>query len=442
MTHTSEISPLDILIVEDNRTQAEYLRHILEKNGHHVISAGNGNEALERVKESTPDIILTDIMMPDMDGYELCHTIKQNKETSSIPVVLITHLYSPEDVIKGLEVGADNFIIKPYEPEYIFSRINSIMQSKNHPDVDSNILPLDVVFSSEVHTISSSRTQILNILLSTYETAVKKNSELQVAHERLHYVNAQLQKAVEDLQHTNETLHLKNLERGRLEVSLSIAIEKLDLLSEITSQILHSQVERASGLLETVVKDKDVSSSSSWSSISDAYSTIRTCVIALRHTRTYQRNGVNPKVWQNVRQMVSKAMKQASAGKVRCENLIPEDVELLADSCIGRVISGIISSSLSRPQKPTVIRFSLQVQQNGYSVIFEDDGEGIPDELKEKIFLREQALQEWPDLYLSKEVLGLSGITVKETGAYKKGGRYEFFCPEGSVRFSGNLLNT
>jgi DNA-binding response OmpR family regulator len=148
-----------ILIVEDNRTQAEYLRHILEKKGHQVMVSTNGIEALEMIEAEKPDLILTDVMMPDMDGYKLCETIKNHKRYHDIPVILVTHLYSPVDVIRGLEAGADNFIIKPYDPESIFSRIAGIKQAAACPSEEQN-QPLDVVFSSEVHTISSSRIQI------------------------------------------------------------------------------------------------------------------------------------------------------------------------------------------------------------------------------------------------------------------------------------------
>ncbi|MDD1723595.1 MAG: response regulator, partial [Methanospirillum sp.] len=183
---------MKILVVEDNLTQAKYLAHLLEGRNHQVAIASNGNEALVQIDTFGPDIVLTDVMMPDMDGYTLCKRIKEDGKTSQIPVIIVTHLYSPVDVIKGLEAGADNFIIKPYDPENIFSRILSITQVRDHPERLEMNDPLNVVFSNEVHTVSSSRMQILNILLSTYDTAVKNNCELQVAHERLHYMNAQL----------------------------------------------------------------------------------------------------------------------------------------------------------------------------------------------------------------------------------------------------------
>src|SRR5512136_355959 len=118
---------MKILVVEDSRTQAESLRYILEKKGYTVTLATNGSDALEQIRAGRPDLVLTDIVMPEMDGYELCHRIKTEGALSSLPVIMVTQLFDPVDVVKGLESGADNFIIKPYEPQDIDSRIQNVM---------------------------------------------------------------------------------------------------------------------------------------------------------------------------------------------------------------------------------------------------------------------------------------------------------------------------
>ncbi|MCX8069836.1 MAG: response regulator, partial [Thermodesulfovibrionales bacterium] len=99
-----------ILIVEDSITQAECLRYLLEDNGFSVTVASNGIEALEQVKIKKPTIIITDVLMPEMNGFDFCRAIKDNQDTSDIPVILLTNLSDPDDVIRGLECGADNFI--------------------------------------------------------------------------------------------------------------------------------------------------------------------------------------------------------------------------------------------------------------------------------------------------------------------------------------------
>lgn len=425
---------LHILIVEDNRTQAEYLRHLLEKRGHQVTVSQNGFEALERIEEKRPDIILTDVMMPDMDGYTLCKTVKQHEKFHDIPVILVTHLYSPVDVIKGLEAGADNFIIKPYDPEYIFSRITGIMQAKNHPGTQEPVQPLDVVFSSEVHTIASSRMQILNILLSTYETAVKNNSELQVAHERLHYTNAQLQKLIEDLEQTNESLHLKNLERGRLETALAAAHEKIEILSEALKQIYQIRVQPADEILSVQASLPDVGEG-----ISTASSHLHAGMIALKNIRQYIRTGTMPRTWLGIRNSINNTIDQVRRQSIRYENLIPEDIEIYADPCFEHVLSDLIVALQDGEEKPTEMRFSFHVKENGYVIICENNDQGIAETDKEKIFTFHHGLLSHPSLCLIREMLALSGMDIAETGIQGHRTRFEIGCPESSVRFGSDI---
>lgn len=440
MPHTNpDATTLHILIVEDNRTQAEYLRHLLEKKGYRITVATNGFEALNMVQATNPDIILTDVMMPEMDGYSLCKKLKTDKNTSHIPIILVTHLYSPVDVIKGLEAGADNFIIKPYDPEYIFSRISSIILAKNHTKTEDNAKPLDVVFSSEVHTISSSKMQILNILLSTYETAVKNNSELQVAHERLHYTNAQLQKVVEDLQHTNESLHLKNQERERLESSLLSAQNKIDTVSDLAERIIKTQMGTAYTELKEAKKSSRNDAVREKNDTLEPSIRMEYCLKALQNTIYYLNCGVNPKKWQVVRELINAAIESVRQKQVRYENLIPEDIELYADPGIGIVIANIVSSCQNQVKTPDEIRFSFHLQENGYAIVLQDNGEGIPDRDKDVIFSLQEGQNIMPDLYLIREILSLNGFTIRETGQIGKGSRFEISCPDGSIRFSSNI---
>ncbi|PKL58537.1 MAG: hypothetical protein CVV34_01770, partial [Methanomicrobiales archaeon HGW-Methanomicrobiales-5] len=172
-----------ILIVEDSRTQAEYLRAIIEEEGYPIVLAKDGCEALKQIAADRPSLVLTDIIMPEMDGYELCSRIKQDEKCSDIPVILVTRLFNPEDVIKGLASGADNFIIKPFKPDDVRSRVRSILSQRQKPDPDEVCSQLEVTFANTTQVISASRFQILNILLSTYEAAVNNNRELEVAQE-------------------------------------------------------------------------------------------------------------------------------------------------------------------------------------------------------------------------------------------------------------------
>ncbi|MBF0472367.1 MAG: response regulator, partial [Nitrospirae bacterium] len=116
-----------ILIVEDILIEAEMLRHILALAGFDIIIAANGKEALELITSTKPSIIISDILMPIMDGYELCRRIKLDENTAHIPVILLTQLIEPHDIIKGLESKADSFISKPFEKEFLINKINTLI---------------------------------------------------------------------------------------------------------------------------------------------------------------------------------------------------------------------------------------------------------------------------------------------------------------------------
>ena len=105
---------VDILIVEDSPTQAQRLQHILQRQGYDVRHAANGRLALDAARQSKPALIISDVVMPEMDGYELCRQVKADATLSDTPVILVTTLSDPGDVIRGLECRADNFILKPY----------------------------------------------------------------------------------------------------------------------------------------------------------------------------------------------------------------------------------------------------------------------------------------------------------------------------------------
>ena len=107
MNTQSEQRQRTILIVEDNRTQAEYLRFIVAKTGHTVLVSPDGRSALSCISRKRPDLILTDIVMPELDGYSLCSAIKRDPSLADIPVVLVTTLFAPIDVIHHCRPAAD-----------------------------------------------------------------------------------------------------------------------------------------------------------------------------------------------------------------------------------------------------------------------------------------------------------------------------------------------
>ncbi len=114
-----------ILVVDDERRMVGFIRLNLEQDGFEVIEAYNGTEALERLRDSLPDLILLDVMMPDIDGFEVLRTIR---EVSQVPVIMLTAKGEEDDKIKGLELGADDYVTKPFSPRELVSRVRAVLR--------------------------------------------------------------------------------------------------------------------------------------------------------------------------------------------------------------------------------------------------------------------------------------------------------------------------
>jgi two-component system sensor histidine kinase/response regulator len=189
-----------VLIAEDSLTQAQRLRFILERHGYQVDAAANGLKALEMVRARRPTLIISDIVMPEMDGYQLCQQIKADPALKSLPVILVTTLSDPQDVIRGLECGADNFIIKPYDERYLLSRIQFVLLNYEIRQVDRAEMGVEIFFNGQRHFITADRLQILNLLLSTYEAAIERNHELTRTKDELRATNVSLEAANKELE--------------------------------------------------------------------------------------------------------------------------------------------------------------------------------------------------------------------------------------------------
>lgn len=123
-----------ILIVDDHPSAVEILTERLEHLGYETVSAGNGQEALEKVAAEAPDLILLDVMMPIMDGFTVCRILKGNEETRLIPIVIMTALDKVDERIQGIEAGADDFLTKPVNAQELVARIQTTLKLKHTVD--------------------------------------------------------------------------------------------------------------------------------------------------------------------------------------------------------------------------------------------------------------------------------------------------------------------
>jgi DNA-binding response OmpR family regulator len=137
----------DILIVEDSLTQAVRLEGFLKKNGYATRRAGNGQLALEAIRAAKPDLVLSDITMPVLDGFGLCAAVKADPNLRDIPIILLTNLASPEDIIHGLNAEADGYITKPYEDQFLLDRVAYYLKRAKTPSVREEAVRVPVEVS-------------------------------------------------------------------------------------------------------------------------------------------------------------------------------------------------------------------------------------------------------------------------------------------------------
>ena len=144
-----------VLVVDDVAANRALIAALLARDGHVVASASDGRAALETVLAEPPDLVLLDVMMPHLNGFEVCRTLKQNAATRLIPIVIVTSLNNSEDRIRGFEAGADDFVTKPFNAHELRARVRSLIRIKRYTDdldtAESVIVSLAMTIEARDH---------------------------------------------------------------------------------------------------------------------------------------------------------------------------------------------------------------------------------------------------------------------------------------------------
>lgn len=193
-----------ILIVEDSPPQALQIKLLLDGKGYQTQTAANGQEGLQLAKEMLPDLVISDIVMPLMNGFEFCRELKRDKTLRAVPVILLTTLSDMEDIVKGLNAGADYYVTKPFEGPFLLSKVASLLSDGDMGYSVDDIQDMEFVFAGKRHRIISNYRRILNLLLSTYENAVIQNRKLRTSHEAVEGLNQRLKVKLDELQASEE----------------------------------------------------------------------------------------------------------------------------------------------------------------------------------------------------------------------------------------------
>lgn len=226
---------LHILVAEDSPTQAQRLQHILEQRGYRVTVAANGHLALAAARRRRPTVVISDVVMPEMDGYELCRQLKNDADLSDVPIILVTTLSDPQDVIRGLECRADHFILKPYDENYLLGRVQFALLNREMHRSEQPGMGLEIFFNGEKHFITADRLQILNLLLSTYDAAMQRNKELSSTQDTLRQTNSELQLLTRDLE---DRVLRRTQELEQSNEALRASQQRFQILAESLPQLV------------------------------------------------------------------------------------------------------------------------------------------------------------------------------------------------------------
>jgi len=234
-------SALEILVAEDSTTQAEQLRHLLEQHGYRVTTVNDGRPALALLGQHHPALILSDINMPKMNGYELCQHIKEDERLRDIPVILLTSLSNAADVLEGLACGADSFITKPYSDSYLLERVERTLLETPAPRISGAALEIEIPIPGQNRVITADPRRMVSLLTSTYEAAIYRNTELVQTQDALRTLNEHLEDLVEQ---RTAVLLAEIAEREQAERQIRYLVGVLENVSDgIVSTDLNGRVQ-------------------------------------------------------------------------------------------------------------------------------------------------------------------------------------------------------
>lgn len=186
-----------ILIIEDEEDVLALLFYNLTKSGYEVLMSTSGEEGLELAQKESPDLVLLDLMLPKLSGIEICQKLKKNGDTRPIPIIMLTAKSEKADVLKGLESGADDYIIKPFDIEILLARVSAVLRRRPEVEASKNVTAHGVKINIGKNEASINGSPIrltraefllLNLLLSHPGWVYSRSQIIDSVHGRDHSV--------------------------------------------------------------------------------------------------------------------------------------------------------------------------------------------------------------------------------------------------------------
>jgi len=182
-----------ILLVEDERDLLELLKYNLDREGFEVFTAETGEDGLKEVRAHAPDLILLDLMLPSMDGLEVCRSLKGRSETAEIPVIMLTAKGEETDIVQGLELGADDYITKPFSPRILMARIKAVLRRSEAQDTERRVVEAggvkidldrhEVLADGQTVDLTATEFKLLTLLISRPARVFTRQQIIDTLHE-------------------------------------------------------------------------------------------------------------------------------------------------------------------------------------------------------------------------------------------------------------------
>lgn len=511
-----------ILIVDDIQANIYLLESILKGYGFSVIAARNGSEALDKARIEPPDLIITDILMPVMDGFELCRQWKADPLLEKIPFIFYTATYTdPRDEQFAMSLGAERFIVKPQKPDVLAGVVQEVLNQREKTGVISIHRPLgdemeilrqynevlfrkleskvvqlhaDIEERKRIEAKLSENEEFLDAIIENIPDMIfvkdardlrfvrfnragesllgftreemygkddrdffpKEQADFFIGKDRevlagknildipretirTRYKGTRIihTKKLPIFSRTGEPKYLLGIseditERIIAEEALARAVRKLNLLNAITFDEIQNAVFSLSGYLDLIKKDPTGDSLQRY--LEKQTAIMEAMRNSLDFARMYQDLGQKPPAWQNVMYSFLFALSHIDTPSFS-RSIDVEGLEIYADPLLEMVFLTLIHNVIQHARGATAISLYYRESEEGVTLFFEDNGEGIPDDSKERIFERGFEGKKRPGLFLSREILSITDITIHETGNYGLGARFQIAVPKGAYRF-------
>jgi len=461
---------IHVLYVDDEPDLLELGKRFLERAGDLVVdTAPSAHQALTMLESAPYDAIISDFQMPEMDGISFLKHIRA--QPNEIPFILFTGRGREEIVIEALNNGADFYVQKGGNPKPQFAELHhKILQSVKRRESEEKFRILVEKSLIGVYIIQDDRfihvnprfaeifgysqeeilrdLKVVDLVLPEDRNLVLENLEVRLSNKvkSLHYTFRGLRRDRQSMDvevaGTRALFHGQPIIVGTLvdvnghaptDSDLLRANRNLSILNNLTCHDIANRLTVLRGRLKVIRNQHD--DPVLLKQVAGVDEATRAIHRHLETARIYQNIGLNSLGWQNVTEIITKELELSAVPNLK-STLDIADLEILADPLLNRVFSNLIENTTRHGTHATEIHVSCQKSAGSLTLIFEDNGEGISMECKERIFEQGFGRNTGMGLYLSKEILSGTGITITETGRPGKGVRFEISVPEHAWRIT------